>query len=650
LIAILINYKMMKKNLTGKVGVVLATASLCVLFSCKKTFDLQPKSVVDVSNNYRNVTDANAAVLGVYGKFIGLAEQYVVLNELRADLMDVTPNADKYLREISQHHVTIGNPWADPRPFYAVINDCNDVLANLNIMLANNRISSADYSYRYSDVGALRSFLYLQLGIHFGSVPYVTDPIANINDLKDASKYPKLAFKDLLSNLISFVSNLPWQQPYPSIITLINGSTATNPPTPATIDGFNFSNYFISKYVLLGDLYLWHAAYDPGDYVKAAKAYKSQLMAPTNIPGVLTGSNGIFQFWTEPYADVVTHKDFAVGYTRWRDQDINSLVSSNSLGWRSMFGRPMYPTYDQFLDSQWIWQINFPQNTLPVDPFVDLFSSAGGRYLVQPSQTAINNWNSQVQAVQTSVGFTTTFFQDARGRLTYSDPTNSYSTFNNQNEIEKYLYTYEDPTVSQSNKYGRWFLFRAAALHLRFAEAANRDGRTRLAYALLNTGINYVFNPYNYSLTPTNYGNGPALPTTTALGTIPGGDVTNIEQTFDTPPYDFDARNGATPYYRGLYYQQVGPRSVANLVSYPISYADPANMLAMEDALVLEDGLELAYEGYRWPDLLRIAIRRNDFTYLSNKVYDKLSKDGYAGAGTAQSKLAGGDVYLPFNW
>jgi len=645
---------MMKNNLTGKVGVMLATATLCMLFSCKKTFDLKPKSEVDISNNYRNVTDANAAVLGVYGKFLGLAEQYVVLNELRADLMDVTPNADKYLQEISQHHVTIGNPWADPRPFYAVINDCNDILANLDIMLAANRITPADYSYRYSDVGALRSFLYLQLGIHFGSVPYVTDPIANINDLKDASKFPKLAFKDLLAKLISFTSTLPWLQPYPNVITLINGSTTTSTPTPATISGFNFTNYFINKYVLLGDLYLWHAAYDPSDYVKAAAAYKLELELPATNPATITGSNALYQFLKVPYADVVTHKDFAIGYTRYRDQDINQLINSNSLGWRSMFGRNMYPTYDQFLDTEWIWQMNFPQSTTPVDPFVDLFSPQGGRYLVQPSQTAINNWNSQVQAIQTSSGFSTTFFQDARGRLTYVDPTNNYSSFNNQNVIEKYLYTYQDATITQSNKYGRWFLYRAAELHLRYAEAANRDGRTRLAYAMLNEGVTKVFNPYNYTLTPppvtTPSGTVITYTPTTTLGSVPNGDVTNVMQTFDVVPYDLDARNGATPYYRGEYYQQQGPRSRANLVSYPISYADPVNMQPLEDALILEDGLELAYEGQRWGDLLRIAIRRNDPTFLSNKVYDKLSKDGYGGAGTAQSKLAGGDFYLPFNW
>ena len=164
----------MRSNLQGKIVLTMMMTCLIMLFSCKKALDVKPLSEVDISQNYRNVTDVNSVILGIYGKFMGIAGQYVVLNELRADLMDITPNSDKYLQEISQHHVTIGNPWADPRPFYALILNCNDALYNMNIMLAQNKISVADYNYRYSDIGALRSWLFLQLGIHFGSIPYVT--------------------------------------------------------------------------------------------------------------------------------------------------------------------------------------------------------------------------------------------------------------------------------------------------------------------------------------------------------------------------------------------------------------------------------------------------------------------------------------------
>ena len=69
----------------------------------------------------------------------------------------------------------------------------------------------------------------------------------------------------------------------------------------------------------------------------------------------------------------------------------------------------------------------------------------------------------------------------------------------------------------------------------------------------------------------------------------------------------------------------------------------------MEDAIILEDGLELAYEGQRWGDLLRVALRRNNAAYVADKVFNKLSKDGNAAASTARSKLLSANgLFLPF--
>ena len=637
---------MMKRNFKRKMALGMMATSLLMLFSCKKTFDLKPLSEVDVTQNYRNVSDVNAAVLGIYGKLLGIAEQYVVLNELRADLMDVTPNADKYLQEISQHHVTAGNPWADPRPFYALILNCNDVLYNMNIMLAQNRISVADYNYRYSDIGALRSWLYLQVGIHWGpTIPYVTDPLANIDDLKDQTKFPRVDFQTLLSKLVTFTASLPWLDPYPNIITLINGSTATLTPTTATINGFDITHNFVDKHCVLGDLYLWQAAYNhPEDYTLAAIQYRKVL---EYVPDYTTLNTYRLR---GGFPSTSTWNDFGVDYVRYQEQNINSLVTSS--GWRSMFTRAVYPTFDTNLNSVWIWQMFFPQAYKPIDPFVDLFSQQGGRYLVQPSQQALDNWNSQQQLVANgssgNTNFTTSFWSDARMRLSIFDPTGNYSSFNNQNVIMKNLYTYQDATVSQANKYGRWFLYRDATLNLRYAECANRDGYGLLAYALLNNGINYNFNPYNFSTTPTNTGNGPALPPTTSLGTVPGGDVTNVEQTFYPAPYDIDARNGDVPRYRNGWYQNAGIRGRANLQAYPRTVIGDVN--TMEDELLMEAGLETAYEGHRWEDLLRIAIRRGDFSILASKVGSKLSKDGYGGAATAQAQLQSGNVYLPFTF
>ncbi|HQK41362.1 MAG TPA: RagB/SusD family nutrient uptake outer membrane protein, partial [Flavobacterium alvei] len=70
-----------------------------------------------------------------------------------------------------------------------------------------------------------------------------------------------------------------------------------------------------------------------------------------------------------------------------------------------------------------------------------------------------------------------------------------------------------------------------------------------------------------------------------------------------------------------------------------------------ENNIIQEDALELAYEGSRWEDLVRIALRRNDPAFLADKVYDKLSKEGNSNASTVRTKLMNvQNWYLPFNW
>ena len=148
--------------------------------SCKKIFDLKPIFYGRSDAIYRNVYDADAAVVGIYGKVMLLAKPYLLMNELRADLMDITMNSDRLLSQLSEHTVTTDNPYINPQPFYDVIFNCNDVLKNFLIMRKENKLNVDEYSQRYSDVGAIRCWIYLQLGIHFGNIPYVTDPLAQV--------------------------------------------------------------------------------------------------------------------------------------------------------------------------------------------------------------------------------------------------------------------------------------------------------------------------------------------------------------------------------------------------------------------------------------------------------------------------------------
>ncbi|HWI92656.1 MAG TPA: hypothetical protein VNT20_15375 [Flavisolibacter sp.] len=581
-------------------------AGSVVLSSCKKVFDVQSESTLSKEQTYRNVFDADAAVLGVYGKLMKLSKPYVLLNELRADLMSPTVNADLYLQQLSNHNVTLDNPYIDPAPFYDVILNCNDVMKNFDIMLAEKKLKLDEYNQRYSDIASIRTWVYLQLGIHFSKdtkgtigIPYVTDPLATIQDVKDESKYKWLPFRQLLQELIKTMEALPTLELYQSGTSLIT-----------TVDQYRTDKFFIVKKVLLGDLYLWNAAYDPSSYNKAAVMYR-QILSYYDARGNENTQKNYYKLVGT--IDVLSGNQLSVQYVRYRENDINSLYESNTEGWRSMFSRGKI-SYDQQFDWEWIWVLPFSSSFAPKNPFIDLFSNVGGSYLVKPSQQAIDNWNSQVQV--------NGFPFDARGRFTYK-------TIAGQPVIMKYLYYYMDgntflPTANSNTRTGEWWLTRAASVWQHYGEAANRDGYPKLGYAIVNNGIRSTYTPPN---APSN--------------------VTNIMQTFLPPPYDFDARMGDNPQFRAIWRDMAGLRGRASLRALPV-VGD--STISVENMLTDEGALELAYEGQRWSDLLRIAIRRSDPSYIASRVGNKLRKDGSGYAGSAEARLSAGEYYLPFKW
>ncbi|WP_008584735.1 RagB/SusD family nutrient uptake outer membrane protein [Niabella soli] len=577
-----------------------------LLPSCKKVFDVTTESTLAGEQTYRNVYDADAAVLGVYGKLLKLARPYVLLNELRADLMSPTANADLYLQQLSNQNVTVDNPYIDPAPFYEVILNCNDVMKNFDIMLAEKKMKQDEYNERYADVASVRTWVYLQLGIHFSKdtkgiigIPYVTDPLATIQDVKDETKYRWLPFQQLLAELIKTMESLPTLEMYNSAASLMT-----------TVDQYRTEKFFIMKKVLLGDLYLWNAAYDPSSYNKAATAYR-QIISYYDDKGNDNTKKNYYKLIGAP--DPASGNQLAVQYVRYRESDINALYDSNTEGWRSMFSRGKI-SYDQQFDWEWIWHMSFSSSFEPKNPFIDLFSNINGSYLVKPSQQAMDNWNSQTQY--------NGFPFDARGNFTYR-------TIAGQPVIMKYLYYYMDgktfvPTINTNTRTGEWWLYRAASVWQHFGEAANRDGYPKLGYAIVNQGIKTTYTPPNAS-----------------------SNVTNIQQTFLPAPYDFDARSGDNPQFRAIYRDMAGLRGRASLPSRPL-VGD--STIAVEDMLTDESALELAYEGQRWSDLLRVSIRRHDPTYIAARVGAKLRKDGAGNAAAAEAKLTAGEFYLPFKW
>jgi hypothetical protein len=586
-------YKKMKMDFNKKVIALLAVALLATgSWSCKKITDEVPEDKLDITNAYRNVGDADAAVIGVYGQFLGLEKLYILQNELRGDLVDATGNADVYLKQLSNHTTTKDNPYIDPRPYYAVILNINDALKNFNLMLTDHRMSVDDYNKHYSDLGALRSFIYLQLGAQYGSIPYITESVEKVEDVKNLSLYPRISFDDLLTKLIDFTEKLPYKEvyAYPSGNSLIVG-----------IDGQNTQKIFICKPFVLGDLYLWK-----GNYLKAAENYAKVM----NVENSNTNINIQFDAYKVVGYLSSAYNDLTVRYTKAQDE--NALITDG--GWRNMF---IQPTNNISWNSEFFWGIPYNPSYKPGNPMVDVCSSIYGKYLIKPSQVAIDNWNAQRQ--YSGIPY------DARGRLSYESsaagPVITKLTDNNT-------------VLSSFNRGGKWGLYRAGLLHLRFSEAANRDGQSKLGWAFLNIGLQDTY----YAGT---YVSGAKSPVSTA-------EINTMQTPYPiSSPYYFDARSNSD--YKSPWYRNTGIRNRAGVRAMDVSFQ--TDMVGLEGKIIDEDALELAFEGNRWPDLVRVARRQNNPAFLAERVYQKLLKAGDPNATATRAKLMDqANWYLPFDW
>ena len=138
---------------------------------------------------------------------------------------------------------------------------------------------------------------------------------------------------------------------------------------------------------------------------------------------------------------------------------------------------------------------------------------------------------------------------------------------------------------------------RAADLHLLLAEALNRLGdETSQEYALmlLNQGVNKI-NP--------------------------------------------------KPAIYATWRNNLGIRGRVYLKSHdvPASITGYDRLIYIEDLIIQERALELAYEGKRWTDLVRIAERREDPAFLADKVAAKF-------AGTPMYDEIRNKLMNPANW
>lgn len=165
-------------------------------------------------------------------------------------------------------------------------------------------------------------------------------------------------------------------------------------------------------------------------------------------------------------------------------------------------------------------------------------------------------------------------------------------------------------------------VYRRATVYLRLAEALNRAGYPHFAYEILAQGVNNTIIerhvlPHCKTAADTAFVKSFNFPSGSSNGYI-------VE----------DIASGQ------IYYNTIGLHSRGSGYSDCNKYymmPDDATLgeqerldyqiSKVEDMIVDEGALEFAFEGTRYYDLLRVALRRNDPDYLAGRIYARRGED-----------------------
>jgi hypothetical protein len=160
---------------------------------CEDFLNPEQGLVLPESQVPKDEVELRSISLGLYSLQQDLVEQIVMLGELRADLLVVTKNTDPDLKEINSFQITETNRYASPSNFYKLIAASNKViriLERLHPEVLDKSSTISNYHRMYGEAIAMRSWAYFYAVRIFNEIPYVPETLNTIDEINDYVNSP----------------------------------------------------------------------------------------------------------------------------------------------------------------------------------------------------------------------------------------------------------------------------------------------------------------------------------------------------------------------------------------------------------------------------------------------------------------------------
>lgn len=169
--------------------------------SCSDFFDTNPDDILIGDDYISDINEFHSGYMGVAAKVADVADQLVILAELRGDLLEPTRNAPQGLWEVYNYTNDNNNEFTNPSGFYDVIVNANDFIRKALAYKKSNPKAMTDdvFDEFMSATIRFKVWTYLALGKLYGRAIYFDDPMI---EYQPDHSYPTLSFDQLIDQLI----------------------------------------------------------------------------------------------------------------------------------------------------------------------------------------------------------------------------------------------------------------------------------------------------------------------------------------------------------------------------------------------------------------------------------------------------------------